>query len=356
MNNLDLKILAIAEEICRLYSHELGSRICQDWPGNPLTPDTLSNDEKEELYKQYEQYNSNGTDYEPGLHNFHDGMMLSLYIATALHRLRTDTANSTTTYAYPRAGEGKPVTPIQDGLDLIRTNKKEPGHYIKLANAFDSAKREILEDGMDNSISTTLMPILEEDTEYGLMALSAVIGDSPRYPTLIGESLRHVGRASIPFNSRHKLALFLAPYLYDQDASIWDGALLGLHYIEHPCTCEILATAQNKGNFSKTKTNDIQQVIDYLKETPMSKTIWKYKLDFKRGLQELEMEEMAEVKHVAIQHGKLFMWAEVNPDAPLIKRAFGIHPAEGIITGIDWYVGTALDGDYTWHVYEGLVD
>lgn len=76
---------------------------------------------------------------------------------------------------------------------------------------------------------------------------------------------------------------------------------------------------------------------------------------------ELETEEaitvpsIANIVHVAMQHGKVTFWAVVETESEPIVRRF-------MIAGTGWelpagvkYIGTAYDGPFVWHLME-LVD
>jgi len=72
----------------------------------------------------------------------------------------------------------------------------------------------------------------------------------------------------------------------------------------------------------------------------------------------LAMPNGANVLHVGAQLGRVYLWAEVNPDAPTVERSFMIIGTGGPVPTDSIYQGTAFvsDPDYTydliWHVYE----
>lgn len=80
---LQNKVLRIAAEVCWLHGLVAGNRTCQDWGGETAILDSLTGDEKNQLMYQFEQYNSNGDDYEEGYFP-HDEMVISYVMAHAL--------------------------------------------------------------------------------------------------------------------------------------------------------------------------------------------------------------------------------------------------------------------------------
>lgn len=78
-------------------------------------------------------------------------------------------------------------------------------------------------------------------------------------------------------------------------------------------------------------------------------TVYKYELAITDD-QEIEMPQGAELLYVAMQYGKLQLWARVFPDSRIVRRRFRVagtgHPdARGR------YVGTIL-GQLVWHVFD----
>ena len=83
MEKLTVKILKLAADICWMHGNEAGNRTCQDWSGGMDVLDTLTPEEKDKLYLQYEEHNSGGKDFESG--GFpEDEMVISFMIARAL--------------------------------------------------------------------------------------------------------------------------------------------------------------------------------------------------------------------------------------------------------------------------------
>jgi len=78
-------------------------------------------------------------------------------------------------------------------------------------------------------------------------------------------------------------------------------------------------------------------------------TVYKYVLDTV-DIQELEMPQGAGLLHVAMQYGKLCLWARIIPDSRTVKRRFRVagtgHPD---VRGR--YLGTIL-GQLVWHVFD----
>lgn len=83
-------------------------------------------------------------------------------------------------------------------------------------------------------------------------------------------------------------------------------------------------------------------------------TIWKFPLAL-TDRQDVVMPRGARVLSVAEQHGKLCLWALVNPDADRVKRALRIagtgHPCDARAAHL---VGTVLcaGGSLVWHVFD----
>jgi hypothetical protein len=62
----------------------------------------------------------------------------------------------------------------------------------------------------------------------------------------------------------------------------------------------------------------------------------------------------AELLHVAVQRGKLCLWARVSPSLASVKREIIIH-GTGHAVGRYPHVGSVLmaDGELVWHVFDG---
>ena len=68
------------------------------------------------------------------------------------------------------------------------------------------------------------------------------------------------------------------------------------------------------------------------------------------------MPKGAEIVSVAFQHGSLCLWAMVQPDEPMEDREIEIfgtgHPVP-VGVGVDRkFIGTVIDNQYVWHVFE----
>lgn len=86
---LERKVLKLAAQICWMHGEIAGNRICQDWSGDTDFLDLLTPEDRDALARQYEQYNSEGRDFEPGYFPY-DEMMISFVIARALETMAKD--------------------------------------------------------------------------------------------------------------------------------------------------------------------------------------------------------------------------------------------------------------------------
>jgi hypothetical protein len=91
------------------------------------------------------------------------------------------------------------------------------------------------------------------------------------------------------------------------------------------------------------------------------KTVYKFELSLASQGQDVWIPRDATVLRIAIQHGRLMLWALVRPDNSRCVRSFIVY-ATGQPIGDDdvahnQYVGTAItkDGDHVWHVFERVV-
>lgn len=89
MDALDKKVLKIAAQICRLNGTRASDRACQDWREDTKILDSLTPEEKDSLSLQYEEFNSNGEDFESGYFPY-DEMTVSYIVARALDLLIKD--------------------------------------------------------------------------------------------------------------------------------------------------------------------------------------------------------------------------------------------------------------------------
>lgn len=86
--------------------------------------------------------------------------------------------------------------------------------------------------------------------------------------------------------------------------------------------------------------------------------IWKYALD-PTDRQVVAMPAGAELLHVGMQDGGIRVWVRVDEDRELQGRIIYIrgtgHTIEDRDGGTHQYVGSAQDGSYVWHVFDGWV-
>lgn len=86
--------------------------------------------------------------------------------------------------------------------------------------------------------------------------------------------------------------------------------------------------------------------------------IWKYPLRIK-DVNFVKMPEGAKVLSVAIQNGTLCLWAMVDTSQIIKERAFKIigtgHPINFDDPASELsFIGTVIDGQFVWHVFELL--
>jgi hypothetical protein len=83
------------------------------------------------------------------------------------------------------------------------------------------------------------------------------------------------------------------------------------------------------------------------------RTIWKYPLALRPGLQEMRIPMGAILRHVAQQGESPTLWFDLDSQADKESRYFVLAgTGTEIPAGLVVYRGTCLDGDYVWHVYE----
>lgn len=84
----------------------------------------------------------------------------------------------------------------------------------------------------------------------------------------------------------------------------------------------------------------------------MTYCIWKYKIP-KLGEFTLDIPSGSVPLHVAVQHEEPCMWWRVNAAAPLQTRFFQVvGTGHGFDAGKREYIGTWLDGNFVWHLWE----
>lgn len=83
------------------------------------------------------------------------------------------------------------------------------------------------------------------------------------------------------------------------------------------------------------------------------RTVYKYKLELKDGVQEISMPIGAKVLFFTMQKETPTIWAEVNTEMKGSQiRAFIIHGTGHPIGPNENYVGTTFDRVFVWHLYE----
>lgn len=82
----------------------------------------------------------------------------------------------------------------------------------------------------------------------------------------------------------------------------------------------------------------------------MTRTIWKFPLTL--GQTVVMMPKHSVLVHIAAQNGTVCVWAEVHTQFPEVVRRFVLIGTghEPPIAGE--YVGTAIVGEFVWHVFE----
>ena len=78
--------------------------------------------------------------------------------------------------------------------------------------------------------------------------------------------------------------------------------------------------------------------------------IYKYEISWGRAL--IALPCGAQVRHFGMQEGVPFLWAEVDPTAPLETRFFILFGTGQDIPAGGVYHGTVHHGAYVWHLYE----
>lgn len=86
-----------------------------------------------------------------------------------------------------------------------------------------------------------------------------------------------------------------------------------------------------------------------------TKTVWKHALAITDGPQELMLpRRLARVVLVAMQHGELCVWFEVNPDEPKYMRYFAVYGTGHSVAEDSVHIGSVVtkEGALVWHVFE----
>lgn len=88
----------------------------------------------------------------------------------------------------------------------------------------------------------------------------------------------------------------------------------------------------------------------------MPKSIYKYPLPIE-DRPELWMPRGARVLSIQEQHGKLYVWAEIDEDAPREERRFYVFGTGHRVGGGPMrFLATVqmAGGRFVWHIYEGM--
>lgn len=83
------------------------------------------------------------------------------------------------------------------------------------------------------------------------------------------------------------------------------------------------------------------------------RTIWKYELTMVQH-QSVNIKAPATILAVAMQFGKLCLWAEVNTDMPEIERHVSIYGTGDNIDQVGRHISTyqVSGGEYVFHAYD----
>lgn len=82
------------------------------------------------------------------------------------------------------------------------------------------------------------------------------------------------------------------------------------------------------------------------------KTIYKYELEVRDGVQIRAISRTGIVRRVAMQGAKLCIWVEVDPDFPTVDRGFVVVGTGHHVDGCPVYCGSCDQGPFVWHVFE----
>ena len=86
----------------------------------------------------------------------------------------------------------------------------------------------------------------------------------------------------------------------------------------------------------------------------MSPDAWKYPVAIV-ALQQLQLPRGARILHVGQQAGSVFLWADVDPNAPVERREIQVAPTGGMPTAETprRHIGTVqMRSGLVWHVFE----
>lgn len=79
-------------------------------------------------------------------------------------------------------------------------------------------------------------------------------------------------------------------------------------------------------------------------------TVLKYEIS--PGTNLIKMEQGAKLLAVQMQRHRSFLWAQVNPAAPLTVRQIVVC-GTGRLSPDRPYIGTYQDNEYVWHAFDG---
>jgi hypothetical protein len=139
-----------------------------------------------------------------------------------------------------------------------------PDLRVRLDAVLNAASREIIEDGMNNSITESLPALIEKDSMSVIPGLVSMIETDHMAPIIASEVLKELGRISNPESHPHRLWL-LEHALNLPSPFIRDGAGLGLASLADPSALPYLRRAVEIEKVPQIRA-DLQLVIDELNE------------------------------------------------------------------------------------------
>ena len=81
------------------------------------------------------------------------------------------------------------------------------------------------------------------------------------------------------------------------------------------------------------------------------RTIHKYPIKLVFDVQTIDMPISAKVLHFAEHINGLWLWVELDDEAPVNPRHFQVIGTGGKVPGKSRHVATILDGSLVWHLY-----
>jgi hypothetical protein len=82
----------------------------------------------------------------------------------------------------------------------------------------------------------------------------------------------------------------------------------------------------------------------------LMRTVFKYPLELRDGPQSLSVPKFAEVVLVAVQHGKICVWMQIDDHIPPETRRFVVYGTGRNVKGR--HCGSVVIEPFVWHVYE----